>query len=282
VENATEKYPRGPFSLGSPAAPWLSLPVVPLSHRDLGGAGRPPLVLLHGMLGAARNWQSTGRDLAEHYHVFALDARNHGASPHHSEMTYPAMAADLLGWLDAQGITRTTIVGHSMGGKTAMLFACRHPERVERLVVVDMAPVNYFWPGHRDEFAAMVELDLAAIQSHTDAEREFRARIADPGMRRFLAANLAKDAAGGWRWQINLPVLVEALDDMERNPLAPADRFDGPTRFIAGGRSRYVQATDEAAIRHHFPAATIATIPDCGHNPHMESRAEFVRLFLNA
>ncbi|MES1194890.1 MAG: alpha/beta fold hydrolase, partial [Opitutus sp.] len=139
--------------------------VVNLHHIDLGGAGRPPMIVLHGLLGSSRNWLSTGRDLARHFHVFALDARNHGKSPHAPGMTYEAMMDDLTGWMDAQGLARATIVGHSMGGKTAMLLACRHPERVERLVVVDIAPKDYQWAAHRGEFAAMVELDLASLTS---------------------------------------------------------------------------------------------------------------------
>jgi pimeloyl-ACP methyl ester carboxylesterase len=138
---------------------------VTLFHRDLGGAGGPSRVLLHGMLGSSRNWQSAGADLAAHFHVRAPDLRNHGASPHADEMTYEALLEDLLGWLDGQGLARATFVGHSMGGKVAMLLACRNLGRVERLVVVDIAPRDYFWPGHRQSFAAMNELNLADLRS---------------------------------------------------------------------------------------------------------------------
>src|SRR3982751_66174 len=114
-----------------------------LFHRDLDGAGQPPLVLLHGMLGSSRNWQSAGTDLAQHFHVLAPDLRNHGRSPHAPEMTYEAMMDDVLAWLDANSLPRATLVGHSMGGKVAMLLACRHPERVQRLIIVDIAPRDY-------------------------------------------------------------------------------------------------------------------------------------------
>jgi len=142
-----------------------------LFHRDLGGVGRPPLVILHGLLGSSRNWQAVGADLAPGFHVFALDLRNHGRSPHADEMTYPAMVDDVLGWLDAQGLTRVTLMGHSLGGKVAMLLACRHPDRVERLVVVDIAPKDY--PAHADraEFAAMNALPLAALRSRSSSRR---------------------------------------------------------------------------------------------------------------
>ena len=254
---------------------------VQLFHRDLGGAGRPPLVILHGMLGSSRNWQTTGRDLAARFHVRALDLRNHGDSPHAPEMTYAAMVADVLHWLDAQGLGRVTLMGHSMGGKVAMRLACHHPERVEELIVVDIAPRDYRWAAHREEFAAMNELDLAHLVSRAAAEKALEARVPDWAMRKFLLTNLARDADCPWRWSINLPALTAALPAMEANSLAPTDRFAGPTLFIAGGRSRYVEAVDHAAIRRHFPAARIEVVPAAGHNPHIEAREAFVALVPN-
>src|SRR5690606_9374454 len=105
----------------------------------------PPLVILHGLLGSSRNWQTAGKDLAERFHVAALDLRNHGSSPHADEMSYAAMMADVLAWMDARGLGRVTLLGHSMGRILAMLLACRHPERIERLIVVDIAPKDYRW-----------------------------------------------------------------------------------------------------------------------------------------
>ena len=253
-----------------------------LSHRDLGGTDRPPLVLLHGMLGSSRNWQSAGADLAAHFHVFALDARNHGRSPHAEEMNYEVMMADTVEWLDAQSLERATLVGHSMGGKVAMLLACRHPERVERLISVDIAPRDYFWPGHRQSFAAMNELNLADLNSRGEAELRFEARVPSYGLRKFLATNLERDEAGSWRWQINLPVLTTALPTLEKNPLTSADRFAGPALFIAGGKSHYIEAGDHAAIHAHFPIARLTTVDESGHNPHMEARAAFVAAVLDA
>ncbi len=252
-----------------------------LHHTDLGGAGKPPLLVLHGMLGSSRNWQTTGRELAADHHVLALDARNHGRSPHAAETTYEAMAADVADWMDAQKISSAVIAGHSMGGKTAMLLACRQPERVQRLIVVDIAPKDYFWAAHRAEFAAMNELDLASLSSRQEAELRFEARVESLGMRKFLATNLERSEAG-WRWAINLPALTAALPVLEKNSLQPGDRFDGPALFIAGGRSQYVQAADHAVIRSHFPAARIEVIADSGHNPHMDQRDAFVRLVREA
>lgn len=267
--------------LGSPGFVGLVGGVIELFHTDLGGEGRPPMIVLHGLLGSSRNWQTTGRDLAAHFHVHALDARNHGRSPHVSEMSYDAMADDLGRWLDRAGLARVTLVGHSMGGKTAMLFACRHPERVERLVVVDIAPRAYAWQAHRAEFLAMRELNLENLQSRHEAELRFEARVADLGMRKFLTTNLGRDAQGRWQWTINLPVLTEALPQLEGDALADGDRFGGPTLFIVGGRSRYVQSEDHDLIRRHFPQPRIETIEGAGHNPHMDAREAFVRAVLS-
>jgi pimeloyl-ACP methyl ester carboxylesterase len=249
-----------------------------LHHNELGGAGNPPMIVLHGLLGSSRNWLGTGRDLAKHYQVFALDARNHGKSPHTPEMTYPAMMQDILDWMDAQGLAKATMVGHSMGGKTAMLLACRHPERVERLVVVDIAPKDYFWVAHRAEFSAMAELELASLTSRSDAEHRFGTRVPNLGVRKFLATNLEQDDNEAWRWKINLPVLTASLPVMEKNSLQASDRFAGPTLFVLGGRSRYAESGDHALIKKHFPAGQIEVIADSGHNPHMDQREEFVKL----
>lgn len=255
---------------------------VSLHHRFFGRPGLPRLLILHGLLGSSRNWQAVGRDLAEHHHVAALDLRNHGQSPHGPQSDYDTMAADVLAWMERNGWDRAVVVGHSLGGKTAMRLACVHPDRVERLVVVDIAPKDYFSRGHRAEFAAMLELPLEQLRSRTEAELRLEARVADWAMRKFLATNLEETPEGGWRWIVNLPVLAAALPEFERNPLAEADRFAGPTHFIVGGRSTYVQAGDWAAIERHFPMARLTVLPEARHNPHMESRSAFVQALLDA
>ena len=258
----------------------FSFPVLTLFHRDLGGDGLPPLVLLHGMLGSSRNWQTTGADLAKEHHVMALDLRNHGRSPHADEMTYDAMLADVLGWLDAQALQRASFLGHSMGGKLAMQLACRHPERVDRLIVVDIAPKTYFSAAHRAEFAAMNELDLRTLRTRAEAEMKLESRVSDWAMRKFLTTNLEREAGekADWKWIVNLPVLTENLPNLEKLPLRSDDSYRGPTLFLTGEKSRYVQPEDRTAILHHFPSARIETIVEAGHNPHMETRGEFVRI----
>lgn len=250
-----------------------------LFHRDLGGTGRPRLGILHGMLGSSRNWQTVGRELADAFHVQALDLRNHGGSPHAEPMSYEAMVEDVIEWLDAQGEAGpVALMGHSMGGKVAMLLACRHPGRVRQLIVVDIAPRDYRSEAHRGEFAAMRELRLEELPSRAEAERRLEARVPDWAMRKFLTTNLERTADGRWRWVVNLPVLSAALPELERDALRAEDRFIGPTLFVTGGESRYVTAEDHAVVRRHFPAAEIVTLPGAGHNPHLEAREAFVAL----
>jgi pimeloyl-ACP methyl ester carboxylesterase len=204
-----------------------------------------------------------------------LDLRNHGKSPWHAVMTYEAMVADVLAWLDMRGLGAIDLMGHSMGGKVAMLLACRHPERVRQLVVVDIAPKAYLSHGHRAEFAAMNELRLAELQSRGEAELKMEGRVPDWAMRKFLTTNLERGEDGGWRWAVNLPVLTRALPEVESNPLGEGERFAGPVLFLRGGKSRYVSEEDAARVTEFFPAARVETIAAAGHNPHMETKAEF-------
>ncbi len=261
---------------------------VHLTSRELGGAGKAPLVLLHGLLGSGRNWQTAGSGLAEAAggrNVWALDMRNHGKSPWSDVMTYDAMVSDVVSWLDSQAMDAVDLMGHSMGGKVAMALACRHPERVRSLVVVDIAPKDYLSHGHRAEFAAMNELRLSELQSRGEAELKMEGRVPDWGMRKFLTTNLERGDDGAWRWAVNLPVLTTALPEIESNPLGDEAQFKRPVLLLRGGRSHYVTEDDAGRITEHFPRGRVETITAAGHNPHMETRAEFcaaVGLFLTS
>ncbi len=192
-------------------------------------------------------------------------------------MNYDDLVADVLAWMDERGMVRADFMGHSMGGKVAMVLACRYPERVNRLIVVDIAPKSYRSAGSRAEFAAMHEINLSELKSRTEAELKMETRVPDWGMRKFLTTNLERSDEGGWKWAINLSGITAALPELEDNPLAANDHFSGPTLFVLGGKSRYVTAEDHASIRTHFPVVDIETLPESGHNPHMQSREAFQR-----
>ena len=251
----------------------MALPL--LFHRRTGEAGNPPLVILHGLLGASRNWQTVARELAPRFDVYSLDLRNHGLSFRDAEVGYPALAGDVLAWAEANGLGRIHLLGHSMGGKTAMRFAADHPDRLLSMTVVDIAPRRYGY-HHRTEFAAMRALDPAALADRRTADEALAATVPDWAMRQFLLTNLSRRDDGTFAWDVNHLALEAGLSVICESPLAPDERYDGPTTFILGGKSDFVRPEDLPAIRAHFPKAVLAVLPEAGHNPHIDSRAAFV------
>lgn len=252
---------------------------LPLIIRELGGSGAP-LVVLHGLLGSARNWQSAGVALAERGHrVLAPDLRNHGSSPWADDCSYAALASDVIAMLDQFALGPVHLVGHSMGGKAAMRLVMDRPDLVAHLTIVDIAPRAYS-DRVRVEFAAMNALDLTAVKSRKDAEEKLAAQVPEWGMRQFILTNLGQDAEGRWRWTVNREALTRSLPEILGNPLIAGEVWPGPTRFLRGGKSNYIRDEDVAVIRTHFPLADIITLPASGHNPHFESRAGFVEAAL--
>jgi esterase len=188
------------------------------------------------------------------------------------------MSRDVIEWLDANGIRRAHILGHSMGGKVAMRLACREPERVDLLFVVDIAPKAY--GAGSTEVEALRRLDVASLKSRAEADDLLRASIPDRAARQFLLMNLTRDGQGGFRWLVNLPALEAAIPELRASPLEPGDIFEGNALFILGGRSTFVAAADEPLIRRHFPRAEIVRLAGTDHNPHVEDLTAFVDAIL--
>lgn len=244
---------------------------VDLAYRAYGEG--PAVVLLHGLLGAGRNWTQIAKRLAGQYRVLAADLRNHGDSPWAETMGYEEMALDVRRLLEREGHERAAIVGHSMGGKVAMALALLEPGSVERPVVVDVAPVPY-----RRSFLSYIEamqaVDLATIERRSDADRALASTVPEPGVRGFLLQNLELEQ--GARWKPNLEVLARVMPGLIGfSEQALGRRYDGPTLFIAGARSDYVRPEHRPAIDRLFPAARLVTIKDAGHWVHAEQPARF-------
>jgi esterase len=237
-----------------------------------------PLVLLHGLFGSADNWFGVAPRLAEKCHVFILDLRNHGHSPHHAEMNYPLMAADVEKFFTAHKIENASVIGHSMGGKVAMRFALDFPARVKKLVIVDMAPRAYA-PMHDHIFDALLALDLPAFQTRQQIEDALEPEIPSLKLRQFLLKNLGRDTAGKFFWKMNLPGLADNYSRLGE-VTAAKEAFAGPALFIRGGRSDYLTDADGLEIRRLFPAAEIQTIPSAGHLVHADAPAEFVEMVI--
>lgn len=233
-----------------------------LHYREYGD-GQRPIVLLHGLFGSSANWGSVARQLSERYRVLVPDLRNHGQSPHHDDVSYAAMAQDLVGLFDSLQLSSPLLVGHSMGGKLAMQMALGYPERVSGIAVVDMAPIAY---RHNFEqiFRGFDTVDLEGLSSRSEADAQMARHVLDPGVRAFLLQNLGKTASGHWGWRLNLPAL-RAHQHQITGFLPPAAGYRGASWFIHGSRSDYVLPEYEREIFRLFPRARLCTVQDAGH-----------------
>lgn len=240
------------------------------------GAG-PPLIILHGLFGSARNWGGVARRLAERWRVHAIDLRNHGASPWGDSMRYEDLAEDVRAYVHDHALAPSHVIGHSMGGKAAMLLALQTPALIDRLIIVDIAPVTYSHT-HLPLIEAMRSVDLKRLTRRSDVDEALRDRIPDDGLRLFLLQNLMAED-GRLAWRINLDAIAAHMADLLAFPDLPADAiFDRPALFVAGALSDYVDARQRPAVLRRFPAARFAAIPDAGHWVHAEQPAAFLGL----
>lgn len=239
-----------------------------------GGGGGPPLVILHGLFGAARNWGAIGKRLAARHRVLAMDLRNHGASPRAAEMDYASMAGDVAETMEGAGAAPAMLLGHSMGGKTAMAVALGRPELVARLLVADIAPVPYP-PRQGRIVAAMRAVPLRPGLSRREADAALGAEgVGDAATRAFLLQNLRFEGDAP-EWRCGLHEIAGALAEVEGFPEFGAARYEGPTLFLLGERSDYVQPEHRPRIREMFPSARFLTLRGTGHWLHAEKPEEF-------
>ncbi|MEM1325580.1 MAG: alpha/beta fold hydrolase [Bacteroidota bacterium] len=232
------------------------------------GTGEP-LLVLHGLFGTLDNWQTLGKKLADNYAVYLIDQRNHGRSPHIEGLDYKLMAADLSQFMEEHYLAKAHVLGHSMGGKTAMQFAFDHGDKVDKLIVVDIAPKAYKG-GHEAILHAMRTLPIQTIETRKQADEHLhQAGIAQLGIRQFLLKNLTRDPKGGYRWKMNF----SEIDNNYPNILANIEMtapHQGETLFIRGDRSDYILPTDGDLIRSYFPKAHLVSIEKAGHWVHAE------------
>lgn len=258
-----------------------------LLHSRKIGSG-PPVIILHGLLGMSDNWLSIARKVAaQGFCVHLPDLRNHGSSPHAETHRYPDMCEDLLDYLKEEQLESAPIIGHSMGGKLAMIFSLLYPERVEKLVVVDIAPSDYRKPEntfHAQLISSLLQLDLNAYRRRSDIRRALEARIGDLDLAMFLSKNITSDnETNRFIWKCNLPVLYKfiqhlhtGLDDLDIYAPCPVK-----TLFIKGNNSTYYTNEHEGDRRHFFPNSTVVGIDDAGHWLHSQQPAKFVSILSN-
>lgn len=239
----------------------------------------PPLLIVHGLFGSARNWGVIARRMSDKRDVVAVDMRNHGESPAMPSHSYPEMAKDLAEVIAAHG-GRMDVMGHSMGGKAAMQLALTQGDLVDRLIVADIAPVVY---GHDQSghIRAMRSLDLSGLTARSEADRRLSAELDDPALRAFFLQSLNLKATPP-HWRLNLDVLEAEMPKIVGWP-GTEGQFDGPTLFLTGAESSYVKPEYREIIRALFPAARFAKLPGAGHWLHADKPREFeetMRVFL--
>ncbi|XP_027467850.2 protein ABHD11 [Zalophus californianus] len=276
---SSSRVPVAPSSSGRSGAEPRS---VLLSYKLLDGeATRPALVFLHGLFGSKTNFNSIAKALAQQTgrRVLTVDARNHGDSPHSPDMSYEAMSQDLQDLLPQLGLMPCVLIGHSMGGKTAMLLALQRPEMVERLIAVDISPVETTPSSNFPSYmAAMRAVDIPDEMPRSSARKladeQLSTVIQDMAERQFLLTNLV-EVDGRFVWRVNLEALAQHMDKILAFP-PRQESYPGPTLFLLGGNSQYVRPSHHMEIRRLFPRAQMQTVPNAGHWIHADCPQDFV------
>lgn len=231
----------------------------------------PDLLIVHGLYGSGRNWGAIAKRMAQTRRVISVDQRNHGASPWFSTHSYEDMASDLAEVIDAQGVAMD-VLGHSMGGKAAMVLALTRPELVNRLLIADIAPVAYSH-DQSQHIAAMRSVDLAKVEKRSDAMKALETVVDDPALRSFFTQSLDLENK---RWRLNLDVLEREMPKIIGWPEV-SGTYEGPALFLSGAKSDYVKPEHRATIRTLFPQARFAKITNAGHWLHAEKPHEFIQ-----
>ncbi|CAZ96602.1 alpha/beta fold hydrolase [Zobellia galactanivorans] len=242
-------------------------------HSKIIGKGSP-LLILHGFLGMSDNWKTLGGQYAEAgFEVHLIDQRNHGKSFWSDDFDYDLLAEDLKAYMEAHHLDRAAIIGHSMGGKTAMQFACSYPELTDRILIADIAP-KFYPPHHQAIIDGLNALRLETMTSRNEADAALGQYITDFGTRQFLLKNLYWVEKGQLGFRFNLKVLSQKMNEIGEN-INPTDMYNGPTLFLRGDKSEYIMPNDLTEIKKHFPQAELQTIDRAGHWLHAENPKQF-------
>lgn len=243
-----------------------------LLHSLVIGTGEP-LIILHGFLGMGDNWKTLANKFGLDYEVHLVDQRNHGRSFHEDDFSYELLVEDLLNYLNHHQLEKVSILGHSMGGKTAMLFAVEHPERIKKLIVADIAP-KFYPPHHQYILDALNDVDFKKVSSRTEIDEILRRHIPENGIRQFLLKNVYRVSKNELAYRFNLEVLEENIDEIGV-ALPPRTFYEGPVLFLKGALSGYITDQDTNLIESHFPDSQIVTIERASHWLHAENPIDF-------
>ena len=242
-------------------------------YSKIEGEGKP-LLILHGFLGMSDNWKSLGTQFAtQGFQVHMLDLRNHGRSFHSPEFNYDVMVEDVLDYCNANNLGAINIIGHSMGGKIAMLFAVTYPEKVEKLIIADIG-TKYYRPHHQEILAGLNAIDFSKKPDRNEVDEILKTYVPDFGTRQFLMKSLYWQEPRQLAFRFNLAVFNTTIEEIGK-ALPIEAKFSKPTLFIRGGNSSYIRDKDFDGIKAHFPNAIIETIPNVGHWLHAENPKDF-------
>ena len=248
-------------------------------HANVLGEGAP-LLILHGFLGMSDNWKTLGREFSEAgFEVHLIDQRNHGRSPHSDEFNYLVLAKDIKEYIDTHSLQKCVLLGHSMGGKTAMTAACLFPHVVEKLIVVDISP-RYYAPHHQEILNGLSAVNEANLSSRGEAEELLAEYVKEPDVRLFLLKNLYWKSKGKLALRLNLEALIENIEVVGA-ALADDAVFNKPTLFVKGEKSTYIREEDRPLIKKHFPSSEIISIPRAGHWVHAENKKAFYEAIMS-
>ncbi len=240
-----------------------------------------PIIVLHGLFGMLDNWQTIAKKLAEDYMVYLIDLRDHGKSEHTDDFNYRLLAQDIAEFLEAEWIHEAYVIGHSMGGKTALQLVKDHPDVVEKLIVVDIG-IKSYKGGHEVILEALSTVPIDTVVSRKEVEEHLSQYISEPGIRLFLMKNLSRNKEGGYRWKMNLNLLVKHYQEILAG-ITFDEVVETPTLFIRGGKSGYIVDEDIVELSSHFTDMQLVTVADAGHWVHAEQPNELllaIRSFL--
>lgn len=247
-------------------------------HSKIIGEGTP-LIILHGYFGMGDNWKSLGNKFGKIFQIHIIDQRNHGRSFHSSEFSYDHLVEDLAHYIHHYNLEKVVVLGHSMGGKTAMLFAVTYPQLIDKLIIADISPRDY-QPHHNEILKALNSVDFSIHNSRKLIDQKLSEYIPEIGVRSFLLKNVYWKEKGVLDYRFHLQSLTENNDEVGK-PLPAFSIFEGETLFLAGGNSEYITKNDEPIIDAHFPNSQIKTIQNAGHWLHAEQPKQFYDLMMN-
>lgn len=261
-----------------------------LFYRQYGSLG-PNLIIVHGLYGASDNWVSIGKQLAEHFKVYIVDQRNHGGSPHSNSHSFQDMSNDLMEFMNDTGIEKAHLIGHSMGGKTVLRFCIEHPDKVEKLIAVDIAPKSYgtgsnyglITNDHATIVKALLNTPLDELNKRQEIDRHLAKEIPKTSVRQFLLKNITRSKEGKFIWKLNIKVISENLEEILDgfSDLPPEKhKCENLAIFIKGEKSNYLLEEDMFIAKKYFPNSEFITIPDTGHWLHAEQPELFIKTIL--